>query len=44
VQVLTPVQGRLAQQATVVAYQDRFMPVIPLWLASMPLVWLLPRP
>jgi hypothetical protein len=40
-QVLTLVQGHLEQQATVAAYQDCFMLVTLLCLASMPLVLLL---
>jgi MFS transporter, DHA2 family, multidrug resistance protein len=40
-QVLTLLQGHLEQQATVAAYQDSFMLVTLLCLASMPLVLLL---
>jgi DHA2 family multidrug resistance protein len=40
-QVLTLVQGHLEQQATVAAYQDCFLLVTLLCLASMPLVLLL---
>jgi MFS transporter, DHA2 family, multidrug resistance protein len=40
-QVLTLVQGHLEQQATIAAYQDCFMLVMLLCLASMPLVLLL---
>jgi DHA2 family multidrug resistance protein len=43
-QVLTLVQGHLEQQATVAAYQDCFMLVTLLCLASMPLVLLLRKP
>jgi len=43
-QVLTLVRGHLEQQATVAAYQDCFMLVTLLCLASMPLVLLLRRP
>jgi MFS transporter, DHA2 family, multidrug resistance protein len=44
VQVRTLVQGHLEQQATVAAYQDCFMLVTLLCLASMPLVLLLRKP
>ena len=43
-QVLMLVQRHLEQQATVAAYQDCFMLVTLLCLASMPLVLLLRRP
>jgi MFS transporter, DHA2 family, multidrug resistance protein len=43
-QVRTLVQGHLEQQATVAAYQDCFMLVTLLCLASMPLVLLLRKP
>jgi len=43
-QVLTLVQGHLEQQAAVAAYQDCFMLVTLLCLASMPLVLLLRKP
>jgi hypothetical protein len=41
---MTLVQGHLEQQATVAAYQDCFMLVTLLCLASMPLVVLLRKP
>jgi DHA2 family multidrug resistance protein len=44
VQVRTLVQGHLVQQATVAAYQDCFMVVTILCLATMPLVLLLRKP
>jgi DHA2 family multidrug resistance protein len=43
-QALTLVQGHLEQQATVAAYQDCFMLVTLLCLATMPLVLLLRKP
>ena len=43
-QVLALVQGHLEQEATVAAYQDCFMLVTLLCLASMPLVLLLRKP
>jgi DHA2 family multidrug resistance protein len=44
VQVRTLVQGHLEQQASIAAYQDCFLVVTLLCLASMPLVLLLRKP